>query len=80
MYWLAALVLAVPPGVVTVTVAGPWPPAGAVTVSSVSENHRDVFEAAIPPKVTDVAPVKPLPVIVTAVPPLVGPVLGKSSR
>jgi hypothetical protein len=30
--------------------------------------------AAVPPKVTDVVPVKPVPVITTVVPPLVGPV------
>jgi hypothetical protein len=32
--------------------------------------------AAVPPKVTEVAPVKPVPVIVTTVPPAVGPMFG----
>jgi len=32
--------------------------------------------AATPPNVTPVAPVKPLPVMVTTVPPVIGPVVG----
>jgi hypothetical protein len=34
--------------------------------------------AATPPNVTAVAPLKPLPVIVTSVPPDVGPVFGEA--
>ena len=34
--------------------------------------------ADVPPKVTDVAPVKLVPVIVTEVPPAVGPAVGES--
>ncbi len=33
--------------------------------------------AAVPPKVTAVAPVKPVPVIVTFVPPVAGPAVGE---
>ena len=49
--------------------------AGAVTWISVSE-MTVIFVPASPPKVTPVAPVKPVPVIVTTVPPAVGPVVG----
>ena len=34
--------------------------------------------AAVPPKVTLVAPVKPVPVMVTAVPPAIGPPTGET--
>lgn len=56
----------VPLRVVTVTCTEPAP-AGAVTVSCVSD--RTVNEvAAVAPKRTAVAPVKPVPVTVTTVP------------
>ena len=38
---------------------------------------KTILEAAAPPMVTPVTPVKPVPVIVTAVPPMVGPVAGE---
>ena len=36
------------------------------------------FVAAVPPKMTDAPETKPVPVIVTAVPPLVAPELGET--
>jgi hypothetical protein len=69
---LAALL---PAGVVTTTLAVPADPAGVVAVMDV-ELITDTFVAATPPNVTPVAPVKPVPVIVTAVPPAVVPLLG----
>ncbi len=69
--------LLVPPAVVTVTLTAPADPAGEVRVISPSLTTVK-FAALISllPKLTSVAPVKPLPVIVTAVPPAVGPELG----
>jgi hypothetical protein len=51
-------------------------PAGATADILVAEfTVKDV--AAVPPNLTDVAPVKPVPVIVTAVPPDARPVAGE---
>ena len=63
-----------PPGPVTVTSTVPVP-AGLVTVISVGEmTERSV--AGTVPKFTSVVPVKPVPVIVTAVPPNGDPFVG----
>ena len=62
-----------PAVVVTITAAAPDPD-GAVVVMVVS--FTTVKVAEIPPKVTDVVPVKLLPEIVTEVP--MGPVVGDS--
>src|SRR5262249_36589032 len=71
----AAVLAEEPPGVVTVTSATPALPAGAVMVICVSLLTVNPFAAA-PPKVTPVAPIKWVPVIVTSVPPAVGPIVG----
>jgi hypothetical protein len=68
-------IVEVPPGVVTVTSAAPADRAGELTVIWVAEaTVNDV--AAVVPKVTAVAPVKLVPVIVTEVPPASGPTAG----
>src|SRR4051794_17390515 len=73
--WSFALVAEVPPTVVTVmsTVPAEW--AGAVAVMLVALSTVN-DAAAVAPKSTSVAPVKPVPVIVTDVPPVVGPAVG----
>jgi hypothetical protein len=64
--------LEVPAGVVTVTLTVPvLLTAGLVTVICVAESA--VIVAAAPPKLTPVAPARPVPVSVTDVPPPVGP-------
>ena len=74
MYWSAELVALVPPDVVTVTSTTPVP-AGLVAVMAVA-----LFTvkpaAAVLPKLTAVEPVKFVPVIVTLVPPVAGPLAG----
>ena len=65
----------VPPGVVTSTLLAPAVPAGVVQVMVVALTTT-LFVTAVPPKVTPVAPVKPVPVSVTAVPPAMLPALG----
>jgi hypothetical protein len=67
--------LAVPPGVVIDTVLAPAVPAG-VTAVTVVELTTLTEVAATPPIVTELAPVRFVPVIVIAVSPLVGPVFG----
>ena len=74
MNWSAAEVAEVPPVVVTVTSTVPVP-AGDVAVIEVDETTVKAV-AAVVPKFTAVAPVKPVPVMVTAVPPVAGPVAG----
>ena len=71
--------LAVPPGVVTDTVFAPAVPAG-VTAVTVVELTTLTEVAATPPIVTELAPVKFVPVIVIAVPPLVGPTFGETDE
>jgi hypothetical protein len=69
------LVALVPLAVATVTSTTPAEPAGATAVTWVALfTVNDV--AATDPNRTDVAPVRLLPVIVTLVPPAVGPVVG----
>jgi hypothetical protein len=70
----ALLVGLVPAGVVTVTSTVPEP-AGEVAVTWVSETTVKPV-AAVDPKLTPVAPVNPVPVIVTSVPPAAGPEVG----
>ena len=64
-----------PPGVTTVTSTTPAAPAGLVAVIWVSELTVKLLAATVP-KSTAVAPVKPVPVIVTVVPPAAGPPWG----
>ena len=65
----------VPAAVVTVMLIAPAPPAGETAVICVALfTVNDA--AAVPPKLTAVAPVKFVPVIVTLVPPAVEPVAG----
>ena len=61
--------------VVTSTLALPAVPAGTVAVMDVSLTTVKLV-AAVPPIVTALAPVKPEPARVTAVPPASGPVAG----
>jgi hypothetical protein len=70
----AALVALVPPGVVTVTSTVPVP-VGEVALMLVALLTVKL-EAAVVPNFTALAPVKPVPVTVTVVPPVVGPELG----
>jgi len=72
----AAELADVPPGVVTVTSMVPLP-GGAVAVMLVADTTVN-DEAAVEPNDTPVAPVKFVPVIVTLVPPAVGPAAGVS--
>ena len=73
--WSAAPVGLVPLGVVTVMSTVPAVCAGEVAVIDVALfTVNDA--AAVAPKLTAVAPVKPVPVIVTDVPPAVGPLVG----
>ncbi len=66
---------AVPLGVVIDTVFAPAVPAG-VTAVTVVELTTLTEVAATPPIVTELAPVRFVPVIVIAAPPLVTPALG----
>src|SRR6478735_9103093 len=73
--WSLALVALVPLGVVTVMSTVPALCAGDVAVIDVA--LLTVNEAAaVAPKLTAVAPVNPVPVIVTDVPPAAGPLVG----
>lgn len=73
--WSLVVVTLVATLVVTVTSTTPAVSAGAFAVIVVDEVtvNDDVLT---PPKCTAVAPVKPVPVIVTEVPPVAGPLLG----
>jgi hypothetical protein len=73
--WSAAVLLLVPSGVVTVICTAPAASAGDVAVSVVSLTTVN-DDAAIVPKLTFVAPVKPEPVTVTTVLPVRGPAVG----
>jgi hypothetical protein len=68
----------VPDGVVTRTLAWPAAPAGVVAVIEVAL-MTVTPAAAAPPIVTEVAPVKPVPAMTTAVPPKVDPVAGDTA-
>lgn len=64
-----------PAGVVTTTLAAPADPCAVVAVICVALLTVKLV-AAVPPMLTAVAPVKFVPVIVTLVPPVVGPLDG----
>ena len=71
----ALCVETVPAGVVTLTQAAPAVPDGVVAEIAVAlMTVRPV--AAVPPMSTEVAPVNPVPIIVTVVPPATGPYVG----
>ena len=75
VYLSALVVLDVPAGVVTVTSTLPVEPVGAIAViSELLSIANDV--AVLLPKLTFVAPSNSSPFIVTAVPPVVGPLVG----
>jgi hypothetical protein len=67
--------LALPPGAVTATTTAPAACAGVAAVIVLSPLTVKLVAVA-PPNVTAVAPVKPLPDMVTEVPPAVGPLFG----
>jgi hypothetical protein len=69
-----ALVAEVPPGAITVTSTMPLP-AGLTALIEVGERIWKLAADAVP-NVTAVVPAKPVPVIVTAVPPAAGPPVG----
>jgi hypothetical protein len=69
-----ALVALVPNDVVTVISTGPAPPGGEAAEIWVS--LLTVNEADLAPKFAEVAPVKPVPVMTTGVPPAVEPLFG----
>ena len=77
MNWSAAEVALVPAGVVTVTSTAPtaW---GAVVAVIVVGLTTVKSAAGVAPNRTAVAPVKDEPMIVTVVPPTVGPLLGET--
>jgi hypothetical protein len=75
VYWSAAEVALVPPGEATRMSTVPVP-AGEVAVICVAEFIVNEV-AAVPPNVTAVALVKPVPVRVTEVPPAAGPDVGE---
>ena len=64
-----------PPGVVSDNVFAPAVPAG-VTAVTVVAFTTDTLVAAVPPIVTELVPVKFVPVIVIAVPPASPPAFG----
>src|SRR6202790_3412188 len=70
-----ALTSEVPPGVVTKTSTVAAASAGEMMVMDVAELTTRPVPAVVP-NFTTVAPVKPVPVTVTLVPPAVGPVFG----
>ena len=72
VYLKSELAELVPPGVVTKILTSPATWAGVAAVRDVSDTTVTLV-AAVPPKLTAVAPVKRLPVNVTAVPPAVTP-------
>ena len=76
MNWSATLVALVPPIVVTRTSTVPAAWAGAVAVIWVALLTVTPL-AAVPPKVTAVAPDRLVPVMVTVAPPAVGPAVGE---
>ena len=76
MNWSAADVADVPPAVVTVTSTVPVP-AGDVAVIDVAELTVKLV-ALTAPNFTAVAPVRVVPVMVTNVPPAVGPDVGET--
>ena len=76
MNWSPRLAVLVPPGVLTVTSTVPEP-AGEVAMTLVAGSALSALALAAP-NLTSLAPVRFVPVIVTVVPPLAGP-LGSTS-
>jgi hypothetical protein len=76
--WSAVLVVEVPPIVDTVTSTGPAASAGDTAVRLVGETNMTLPPERVP-KVTVLVDVKPVPVIVTIVPPAVGPFVGDTA-
>ena len=74
--WSALLVALVPPAVVTVTSTVPTLPAGEMAVMDIAELTVKLL-AATEPNITDVAPLKLIPRMVTEVPPEVLPLVGE---
>jgi hypothetical protein len=66
--------IAFPTAFTTLMVTSPAALAGVVTTIEVGDT--DTIVAAVPPKVTSVVPVNPVPVIVTEIPPVIGPLPG----
>ncbi|MNM52521.1 hypothetical protein D3C81_636000 [compost metagenome] len=75
MNWFAGPVALVPPLAVTTTFTTPALPAGEVAVMVVALTTVTAKPLLLP-NFSAVTPVKPVPVMVTAVPPLLGPVAG----
>ena len=75
IYIIALGKVAVPPAVVTATPFAPAAPAGVTAVIDVSLTTTTLV-AGLTPTVTLLAPVKFVPVIVMAVPPVVNPTFG----
>jgi hypothetical protein len=71
----AALAALVPLGVITLMSTMPLPAAGEIAVMLLAEFTVKLV-AGVPPNSTAVAPVKPVPVMVTEVPPAVVPLAG----
>lgn len=78
MNWSLELVADVPIGVVTVTCTVPALPLGEGTTIWVDELLvKPPLATEFEPKLTDVAPLKFVPVMVTEVPPVAGPDVGE---
>ena len=75
MNWSPAPVAEVPPGVVTVASAVPAAELGVVAVICVELRTLNEL-AAVAPNLTPLTEVKSVPVMVTTVPPVLGPTLG----
>ena len=70
------MLVAEPPAVVNTTSTAPADLAGVTTVTDVALTFV-IDVPAVPPNVTEVVPVKFVPVIVTVVDPAVGPIAGE---
>ena len=79
VYWSALLVDDEPPLLVTVTSTVPAASAGAVAVIDVAE-FTVTLEAAVDPNLTVFPEANPLPLMVTDVPPAVGPLAGLTAE
>jgi hypothetical protein len=74
--WSALTAALVPEGTVTKTSTEPAAPAGATAVILVDDDTLKLVAGTVP-KSTWVAPLKPVPLTVTDVPPAVGPDVGE---
>ena len=75
----APLAVGEPYGVVSETFAAPAAPDGVTAVTVVALTTTTEV-AAFPPTLTELVPVRFVPVIVIAVPPLVGPTFGETDE